>query len=414
MAKNLSFLVKNTFWLTTAEIFTKLATLAVNIWLARKLGGSDFGALSFALALVMLAVYLGDLGLSTFLVREVAHQPKKLPFLFSASLILRSISAIVSFFILQLAIPLLNQPHQVKTILRILSALIFIYPLIDVTRGVFRGTERMGYEAIVKVSQTTVLILGLYVISIWGFALTPTTLIYVLASLVALGLSLFLLKTFIPSLVLTRVSWSGVRSVFGQAWPFTAMAVTNSLYGWLDTILLGVWRGNLEVGWYSAAYQFFNGLAFLPNIIGAASLPRLTNLRRTDMGGFKKTYLHLSLLIFLLAFGVSLTLGLASRSLIQWLYGTSFLPASTALRILAIAIGLNFLSWNNVVGLAALGEDRFNAFFLGSVAVVNALLNLLLIPNFGFIGSAWAMLASESFRCLISYSVILRKVAEFR
>ncbi|MEY3678752.1 MAG: hypothetical protein RI924_893, partial [Bacteroidota bacterium] len=65
--------VKNTGWL----LFGKVLSLVVGFLIARYLGPAAFGDLSFADAFAALFAAIGTLGLDSFIIREIIHQPAK-------------------------------------------------------------------------------------------------------------------------------------------------------------------------------------------------------------------------------------------------------------------------------------------------------------------------------------------------
>ena len=69
--------LKNTSWLFAGQ-FSMIISLTVNIWLARYLGPTNFGILSYVIAFVGIFGFISGLGISDILVREIVknHQKK--------------------------------------------------------------------------------------------------------------------------------------------------------------------------------------------------------------------------------------------------------------------------------------------------------------------------------------------------
>ena len=64
---------KNTLYLGTAEIISRVLQFIIMLYAARLLSQEHFGKFSFALALSLIAVILADLGVGTLLIREVSR-----------------------------------------------------------------------------------------------------------------------------------------------------------------------------------------------------------------------------------------------------------------------------------------------------------------------------------------------------
>ncbi len=82
---------------------------------------------------------------------------------------------------------------------------------------------------------------------------------------------------------------------------------------------------------------------------------------------------------------------------ITLLFGVDYLPATTALRILSFSALFFSLASFNTTLLSATGYAKKTAFFAFLTAVLNFILNLALIPLFGFVGASIATTASFFF-----------------
>ena len=69
---NKQILIKNTFWLSAIEFFSKMFMFVVIVGLVRYWGAKEFGAFNLSFAYVALFMILADFGLSTISIREIA------------------------------------------------------------------------------------------------------------------------------------------------------------------------------------------------------------------------------------------------------------------------------------------------------------------------------------------------------
>ena len=97
------------------------------------------------------------------------------------------------------------------------------------------------------------------------------------------------------------------------------------------------------------------------------------------------TLIALSLVVFLLLF---------SHQLIFFLYGTEFLSAGGVLQILSLFIVFGFFGTVNGKFLIAENLTKISLIKVILGAIVNIILNIILIPEFGVYGAAWATVAS--------------------
>ena len=82
-----------------ADIGSKIATAALYVVVARKLGASEFGIFIFALAFVGLVTAIGTFGQDIVLVREVARDHRRLEEYFSNAMVSRAMFSIPPLFI---------------------------------------------------------------------------------------------------------------------------------------------------------------------------------------------------------------------------------------------------------------------------------------------------------------------------
>ena len=174
--------------------------------------------------------------------------------------------------------------------------------------------------------------------------------------------------------------------------------VITSIYLQLNTLLLGCLKDVTAVGYFTAATKLMQVTRSVPSSLGTVIMPHVSYLiAENKMDEFKtvsqKSY------DFILAISIPLTIGLifTSKSAILMLSGESFLPAVTSSQIVAfniISIGIS-----NVLGLQILypmGKINLvtTCTFLG--AIINVILNVVLIPLYGHNGSAMAFMATEA------------------
>ena len=158
-----------------------------------------------------------------------------------------------------------------------------------------------------------------------------------------------------------------------------------------DILLLGAMTNTHEVGRYSAAckplYVIFTGFWLLTE----ALYPHLAKL---EAGARAHSILLLALAgLAVLASAAALVLGLLAPQILTLIYGST-LGAARLFRILLIALPLDFcfsLLWTVLVSR---GYDRAVLYSLATAATVNVVLNLVFIPRFQADAAAWATVAS--------------------
>ena len=99
---------KNIIALTTGEIISKIFLFLLMVYAARILGVSSFGKLSFALSFSMLTVVLSDLGINTYLIREIARKKELVNKYFANAFVSKIFLSLVTFGLVYLFLNFLN------------------------------------------------------------------------------------------------------------------------------------------------------------------------------------------------------------------------------------------------------------------------------------------------------------------
>ena len=90
---------KNAVYLFSADIIGRVFSFLLIILIARKLGDFGLGQYSFAFSFVGLFSILADMGISTYLIREIAKDKKKVDEYYSHALVLKLILGLITFII---------------------------------------------------------------------------------------------------------------------------------------------------------------------------------------------------------------------------------------------------------------------------------------------------------------------------
>ncbi len=170
-----------------------------------------------------------------------------------------------------------------------------------------------------------------------------------------------------------------------------------SVYVNLDTVMLGFMSGPEVVGYYTAAAKLSRISLTIVNAIGLVLLSRMSALHRE---GKTDEFNRLAQKSMDLTVGINTPLSLGmivtAPTLIRLLCGPSYEPSVTTLAILAPVLPIIGIS--NVMGIQILypqGKENLVMMATAAGAVVNVLLNLLLIGPFAQNGAAAASVAAE-------------------
>jgi O-antigen/teichoic acid export membrane protein len=188
-----------------------------------------------------------------------------------------------------------------------------------------------------------------------------------------------------------------LKKYISYGFPMIGWFIGTSLINMSDRYIIEIFRGSREVGIYSANYSLVStslGLAFAPLL--NAIHPILMNEASKELNKEKLSFLisnftHLFLLISLPIVGF---VTLFNTEITTLLFGEEFREGKLIIPILLIG----FFAWNLSMighkGHEMMGKTKVMLHFVLIIAVINIILNLLIVPQYGFIGSSFASMIS--------------------
>ncbi len=176
-----------------------------------------------------------------------------------------------------------------------------------------------------------------------------------------------------------------------------ALNLITSIYVNLDSVMLGFLKNEIAVGYYAAATRITKSILGVVQSLGTVLLPRFANLVSTNQM-YEFRILTNKAISFILATSLPLVVGLIfmASPLIHIFCGNGFEPSILTLQLMSPII--LFIGLSSIIGmqiLYALGRENIVILSTGIGAVINFLLNLLLIPEFSQYGSGFATCIAE-------------------
>lgn len=222
----------------------------------------------------------------------------------------------------------------------------------------------------------------------------------------------------------SKISWKDTLKHLKPTLVLFIPVLSVSIYKIMDKIMLGYMGTITELGYFDNAEKIINVPIALITAIGTVMLPRMTALIAKNKLEESQRYIDRTMLI-MLAFGTGAVVGIisVSESFSVLYYGENFRQSGIVMNYLAITI--LFLACGNVIRSQYLIPNKKDKVFITSAilgSVVNFLINLILIPRLGAVGTAIGTIAAEFVVCFyqlihvrksISYHQYLKHQAFF-
>jgi len=167
-------------------------------------------------------------------------------------------------------------------------------------------------------------------------------------------------------------------------------------------------QGKAVVGWYNAAYNLVAALAFIPMALVTAVFPLMSRLYESSNDSLRFSYEKSFKYLLIIGFPIGVGGTFLANRIITLIYGFVYSPAIIAFQILVWSQVFVFL--NVVLGTLLNSINRQTAYTkqCGLAAVLNVVLNLILIPKYSYVGASIATVATQCF----VFIAMLRQVSK--
>lgn len=386
------------------------------ILIARLLQPDGFGDYAFVLSLVTLVSVPPTIGLRQVLARETAYAVTRSDtarlqglwvWAFGWSF---GIAVVLSLSLCGWVI--LGQGESSLRLPLLAGALVLLaLPIPQLFAGVLQGLGRVTASLVPEALVRSVSLLALIGV-IWGATGQdgPEVVTLVLAFAAAVAL-----EATVSAILFRRATGFRARQTLAarldvprgalalSALSFGAIASVHMINNNLDVVMLGFLTDERETGLYRAATLLSELVAFGLAVVNFVILPRIAGLHaRGDRAALQRLVtVSTRVITATAAVGLAIIL-LAGTPILSGLFGAEFVAARTALVILAFGQLANALFGPVALVLNMTGHERLTLAGVSVAVVLNAVLNLILIPLYGMEGAAVASAAA-----LILWNIVL-------
>lgn len=388
--------LNNSAWLLIEQTVKMASGIIVAIYIARYLGPKNYGILSYGLAISSIALPLTKLGLDSILIRDISENQTKSNIYLGTSALLMIISGFLIFLTILLINEFLSTNSEEKLIVAILAITILF------NTGAFLEYNLHGHFKIKILSQIRIVagLIGIIIKII--FVYTKSPLIYFAIAYVAdIGLITFSLAIhyyFYISKKSFKLTYDHqyAKQLLKRCIPITLSTLSVVAYMRIDQIMIQHYLSLKEVGLYSAASKFNEAWLMLTYTLNLAALPFLSKLRSKSEANFERAITALLSLLIWSSIALGLIFTLLSPYILSLTFGKDYIESSNSVIIL---IWSSVFAVTNTVLTRYLIIMKMEALILTRsifALLLNLILNTILIPSHGIIGSAIATLASLS------------------
>lgn len=385
--------VQNAGWIIGGRLVNKVLVFFVGILTARYLGPGNYGLIDYATAFTTFFASLCTLGINSVIIKDFVDHPDEIGSAIGTTLVLRAASSLLSALMIVGIVFMMegNEPLTVQVVA--LSSIGLVFQVFDTFKQWFQSRLQSKYAAIATIvaylamSAYKILLLITGKSVIW-FALA-TSVDYI--ALAAVLLFSYRLNRG------PRLSFSlrKAKALLRSSYSYILSGLMISIYAATDKVMLKQMIDETAVGYYGLAVSLSTAWGFVLEAVIDSMYPSVIQSYNKDRALFERRNRQLYAIVLYGALGVSLLICLLAKPVILLLYGEAYLPSVAPLRVVVWYTAFSYLGGARNAWIVSENKQKYLKYLYFSAAVINVILNWLLIPVCGAVGAAVASLVTQ-------------------
>ncbi|WP_302632284.1 flippase [uncultured Clostridium sp.] len=397
--------VKNFLYNVSYQLLVIILPLITVPYVSNILGAEGIGDYAFTYANMQYFVIFGMVGITLYGNRQIAYvreNKENLKNTFYSIYTLQLITTTISF-VLYLIFTLVFNNGDYKW-LYIVQGINIIASIADIS-WLFMGLEQFKKTV---VRNTIVKLVSLASIFIFVKS-SDDTVIYALIIALSSFIGNLTFWLYIPKIIgFKNIKILELTLHLKSSLALFIPQLAIQIYLLLDRTMLGIITDTVQVGYYENSQKIVKIVLTIATAIGTVMMPKIANT--VASGDMKKVKYYIkNSFFFVSALSIPLMFGLmgVAPELSPWFFGNNFVGIEKLIIISSLIILA--ISWSNVLGmqlLVPLNKTKEFTISVTSGAIINFILNLVLIKKFGAIGSCISTIIAEFTVTLVQFYLI--------
>lgn len=402
-------------WVFVFLVISAGISYLFRLLLAKNLSVEDYGLFFAVFAVILFVIIIRDLGLRNALAKFIPeflakNDKKSVKSTMMLVFYIHLGTSLLFTIILVLLAPILAK-HYFHSVTAIQLMAVFAFALIvsfieEIIVYSFQGFQKMIYFSMAPaVRMTLVLFITFAMLKTGAGIMAPVYAFLITYAIMSLAYPVLFIKTAFKDFfsVKTNITSSLTKTIvkFGI---LTMLTFTGGyILSYTDTLVLTYFRTLKEVGWYQVAMPSSTLLWYIPQAVSTIILPMASELWSKNEKWLLSSGIEMAhKYSFVAVVPLALIMLTFPEIMIRVLFGEAYVPAAQALQILAVGAIIYSISTLNTAAFSGIGQPQVNTKIIFTAALVNLVLNLLLIPRYGIIGAAIATTISYAVMMVLS------------
>lgn len=181
-----------------------------------------------------------------------------------------------------------------------------------------------------------------------------------------------------------------------------AIGFATTIYTKIDIVMVKTMINNEAAGLYTVAIRLSDLYLFIPMTVSSVLFVAIVNALKKSKSLAKERMVSLYSFYFILAVIISFFMFLVAEFLITVLFGSDFIQAVPILEIYIWSLIFIFLQSAQNQYYIALGLQHLTMYRVVQGAVINIILNYILLKSLGVVGTAYSTVISYFYVAVIA------------
>lgn len=392
--------LKNASWIVSGKIFQMILSLLVGVLTARYLGPGNYGLISYASSYITLFTAICTLGINSVIIKDFVDYPNEQGKSIGTTIVLRAISSILSAIMILGIVSFVDYGEAETIIVVFLCSISLVFQIFDTINYWFQSKYQSKITAIATLIAYAVtsiykIILLILKKNIYWFAFA-TSVDYICVAIILL----VAYKKYGGQKL--SFSWKKGKKLLSKGYHYILSGMMVAIYAQTDKLMLKQMLNETAVGYYATATAVCAMWVFVLSAIIDSLYPTIIKLYSDGKKeAFERKNRQLYSIVFYVSVIVSLCFTLFGDIVIKILYGDAYIGAINPLKIATWYTAFSYLGVARNAWIVCENKQKYLKYIYGCAALLNVVLNFVLIPILGASGAALASLITQIFTSII-------------
>lgn len=385
--------LSNIGWILFGRLTYMILNFIVSLLSARYLGPSNYGLIGYAASYTTFFASICNLGINSIITKEFIDKPKEEGKIIGTSLVLKFISSLLSLITITGISFVVDYGEPITVWVVFLYSISIIFQIFETFKFWFQSKLESKYSEIAV--TIAYIVMSIYKIillatdkSVKWFAVSNS-----LEYLVVAALLVYIYNKKNGKKLIFSMEYA--KNILKKSYHFIISGLMVAVYNSTDKFMLKQMLNESAVAYYTTANTLTSLSPILLNSIITSLTPGILQSYNESKEIYEQKNVQLYCLVFYISVVTSICTFLFAPLLIKILYGESYNGAINPLRILTWYTVFSYLGVARDPWIISENKQKYLKYIYISCAILNIILNSILIPYLGTSGAALASLITQ-------------------